>query len=391
MRWAVDVVAGFYSDEWFAANASRRSLPVMSLYDWPLSSPVALVRLIERATRIALLPGDVQGVLSEGPNGIRRSKGTDDFDHLDVVLEVVGLGVRDGWSVESEVPTQDGRLPDLRLTKGSMSYIIEVTTQGTDREFRAIDRQGNAVYAQQRAVEFRYKVECVTRESRLLNEEELGQFVLAMAEAARSTAEHGKHRDVDLGFASVVVYPAGERPEGPVHEGPMLARNLWPRFATRLREKAKATSRAGLSWIRIDESGGLLMLTPAVHWSLDQQLGALRHNVTVELSGYHHIGGVVISHGAEPDWIPQRREQGIAEPATGAVALERRLPGGRRRRTFVIPVHQRSGLVLPDRLVLQPARWYDDERRWLDWALNTLGQPSITNLVTGERARQLII
>lgn len=389
-KWAVGVVAAFYGDEWFAAHAIRRSLPVMSLYDWPLSSPVALVRLIERAARIALLPVEVRGVLTEGLNGIRRSRDSNDFDHLDVVLEVVGLGLRDGWSVESEVPTQDGRLPDLRLTKGSMSYVIEVTTQGTDREFRAIDRQSDAVFARQTAVELRYKVECVTRESRLLNDEELGQFVLGMDEAACSVDEHGKPNELDLGFASVVVYPAGKRPEGPIHEGPMLARDLWPRFAQRLRQKAEATSRAGPSWIRIDESGGLLMLTSAVHWSLDQQLGALRKNVVVELNGYHHIGGVVISHGAEPDWIPQRRERGVTEPATGAVALERRLPGGRRRRTFVIPVHQRSGIVLPDHLVLQPVRWYDDEGRWLDWALKTVGQPSITKLVIGELARHLI-
>ena len=58
-------------------------------------------------------------------------------------------------------------------------------------------------------------------------------------------------------------------------------------------------------------------------------------------AGYHrHIEGVVISHGAEPDWVPQRRRHGVVEQATGAATLERRLPGGRRRRTFVIPVHQ---------------------------------------------------
>ena len=111
MQWATDVVADFYGDEWFAECARRRSVPVMSsLYDWPLSSPVALVRHIERAARIALLPEDVR----IGPmvaNGIRRSASLDEFDHLDVVLEVIGFAIRDRWRGESEVATTDGHLP----------------------------------------------------------------------------------------------------------------------------------------------------------------------------------------------------------------------------------------------------------------------------------------
>ena len=122
-----------------------------SLYDWPLSSPVALVRHIERAARIALLPEDVRIGLTEGPNGIRRSASPNEFDHLDAVLEVIGLAVRDRWRVESEVATTDGHLPDLRFSKGSISHVVEVTTQGLDRESRAIDRQSEAVFAQQLA------------------------------------------------------------------------------------------------------------------------------------------------------------------------------------------------------------------------------------------------
>lgn len=391
MEWSVGVVADFYGDEWFAKNARRRSLPVMSsLYDWPLSSPIALVRHIERAARIALLPEPVREGLTEGSNGIRRSTNRNDFDHLDVVLEVTGMALRDDWFVESEVATGDGRLPDLRLSKGTVSHVVEVTTQGMDRESRALDRQGEAVFADQSAVEHRYQVQCVTRETCLLTEEQLQQFMTAMEETARMVADHGGSRNADLGFASVVVYPDGERTENVVNEGPMIPRDLWPRFAQRLHEKARATSSAGSSWIRVDESGGLLMLTPAVHWSIEQQLSALQGNVVVELGEYHHVEGVVISHGAEPDWSPQRREQGVVDQTSGAVALECRLPGGRRRRTFVIPVHQGPRIVLPDHLVMRPDRWYDREGSWLDWALNRVGQPSVTRLVIGELARSLV-
>jgi len=391
-QWATDVVADFYGDDWFAECAGRRSVPVMSsLYDWPLSSPVALVRHVERAARIALLPEDVRTGLTEGPNGIRRSASLDEFDHLDVVLEVIGLAVRDRWRVESEVATTDGHLPDLRFSRGGISHVVEVTTQGLDRESRAIDRQSEAVFAQQLAIEHRYPVQCVIRETSILDANQLKQFVTAMDETARAAAEQGKRCEADVGFASVVAYPAGERTEDVIHEGPMLPRDLWPRFAARLHQKAEATSCAGSSWICIDESGGLLQLTPAVHWSIEQQLSTLRHNVNAELGNYRHIEGVVISHGAEPDWVPQRRQHRVVEQATGAAALERRLPGGRRRKTFVIPVHQARRIALPDHLVLRPDRWYDGETSWLDWALNSLGQLSVTRLVTGELARSLVL
>jgi hypothetical protein len=170
----------------------------------------------------------------------------------------------------------------------------------------------------------------------------------------------------------------------------MLQRDLWPRFAARLHQKAKATSQAGLSWIRIDEGGGLLLLTPAVHWSIEQQLTTLRQYVHGEITSYPHIEGVVISHGAEPDWSPQRPRHRIVEQVSGALALERRLPGGRRRRTFVIPRDHGQRLIFPDYLTLNPDRWYDHEASWLDWALNRVRQPSVTRLVVGELARSLV-
>jgi hypothetical protein len=126
---------------------------------------------------------------------------------------VIGLAVRDRWRVESEVATTEGHLPDLRFSKGSISHVVEVTTQGLDRESRAIDRQSEAVFAQQLAIEHRYPVQCVIRETCVLDANQLKQFVTAMDETARAAAEQGKRCEADVGFASVVAYPAGERTE----------------------------------------------------------------------------------------------------------------------------------------------------------------------------------
>jgi len=84
-----------------------------------------------------------------------------------------------------------------------------------------------------------------------------------------------------------------------------------------------------------------------------------------------------------------RPEVGVGEGTSNSVVVERRLPGGRRRTTYVIRLLQR-GLILPPHLVVEPERWYANESTWLDWALNQLGRPAIDRCVRGESYRALI-
>jgi hypothetical protein len=169
----------------------------------------------------------------------------------------------------------------------------------------------------------------------------------------------------------------------------MLDGDLWPRFATRLRTKAEQTMGSGRSWIRIDEGGGLLALTQAYHLPIEEKLGWLMHNTAIGLADFQHVEGVVISHGAEPDWNPMANLAGVTERVSGSAVIERRLPGGRRRRTYLVRL-DRGGIVLPRHLLLDPGSWYGGEDRWLDWALNYLGKPSIQTLVQGESRRELL-
>jgi len=63
---------------------------------------------------------------------------------------------------------------------------------------------------------------------------------------------------------------------------------MWPRFGRRLRTKAKQTGGSEPSWIRIDESGGLIALTQAGALPLEQRLGWLSQNTTIELQEFPH-------------------------------------------------------------------------------------------------------
>ncbi len=275
------------------------------------------------------------------------------------------------------------------MARSGFAYSIEVTTQGFDRSLRATRRQGDRLSDEQFRLEFGHSVECVTRVARLLSDEEFSEYISALEQAAAATSESHDLAEFDLGFASASVYPKGERPGTTTHEGPMLDGDLWPRFATRLRTKAEQTMGSGRSWIRIDEGGGLLALTQAYHLPIEEKLGWLMHNTAIGLADFQHVEGVVISHGAEPDWNPMANLAGVTERVSGSAVIERRLPGGRRRRTYLVRL-DRGGIVLPRHLLLDPGSWYGGEDRWLDWALNYLGKPSIQTLVQGESRRELL-
>lgn len=396
LQWALDAVTEFYGDEWFARYAARRALPVMTATQWPLSTRTAVVRLLERAARLAVAPKEVRKLLAEGAegadgDGIRSSNDLHLFGHLDLVLEVVGLAVRDGWSVEAEAMSVIGRRPDLRITKGTMTYTIEVTRQGHDRNFHLAEKQSRMLTKHRLDIETTHRVECSTRVNRLLEESEFDELVGAMVEAAARTAKSLDTTLMELEFASVTAYPAGERPlQVAVAEGPLLADDLWPRLSKRLQQKAEQTADSGPTWLRVDELGGLLLFTQAGRLPIEQQLALLTQTVRKELSWARHIQGLVISHGAEADWNQSRPTHSVRDGVAGTAVLERVLPGVRRRRTFVIPVHSFSGLALPNHLVLLPTVWYATEDSWLDWALNHLGHPAASVIVSGEPARTFL-
>jgi len=295
---------------------------------------------------------------------------------------VIGLALRDGWEVGCEVPTRSGRLPDVRVARSGFAYSIEVTTQGFDRSLRATRRQGDRLSDEQFRLEFGHSVECVTRVARLLSDEEFSEYISALEQAAAATSESHDLAEFDLGFASASVYPKGERPGTTTHEGPMLDGDLWPRFATRLRTKAEQTMGSGRSWIRIDEGGGLLALTQAYHLPIEEKLGWLMHNTAIGLADFQHVEGVVISHGA--DRTGTDGESSWRDGASQRIGCHRAPTSGRETPPHLSGQARPRWDRAPRHLLLDPGSWYGGEDRWLDWALNYLGKPSIQTLVQGE-------
>jgi hypothetical protein len=54
------------------------------------------------------------------------------------------------------------------------------------------------------------------------------------------------------------------------------------------------------------------------------------------------------------------------------------------------PIHQTLKSLMPAMPREHPDSWYDGQTDWFDWALNSVGQPSLARPVPGELARSLM-
>jgi hypothetical protein len=346
---------------------------------WPLSNPRGVIRLIERAAQIALLPQPMRDSLASNAKRSNR----DQFLHLDVILEVTGLAKRDGWLLESEIPTANPRLPDLRLTRNGLAVTVEVTRLGTARAFRSRTDWWDEVRSLLvlRAVrgdvsvsgEVRFVLDQVTTDELLRRYDDA---VLVARQSGRAA----------VAFSGVrLEFEPSESGSQTALTGPRLESEGLERLEKRIQNKGKQTAGAGPTWLRIDDQSGLFQITPWATLAPADQVELLATAVEPMVHPFPHVRGVIVSNGSCPDMSPGApgrdvgapgRPRGVREPAL----VERPLPGGRRRRTLILPVRG-SGIVLPAHLEPEPDTWYASEPSWLDWALYQLDFAPLTRLL----------
>lgn len=381
--WALETHRDFFSDEWLTAMCQVGHHPLTSTGCWPLSHHQAIVRLLERAARIATLSPTCRSHLSAA-----LTRDPAEFQHLEVVLEVAGLATRYGWLVEPELELTTGRRPDLRVTRHGMAFSVEVTRLGTDRSWRQADLWFEDFHYGLLAIEAKHGVTAAggPPSPAAITSVDLPQFLARVEAAAPVVARDGMARTVSAEDGLTVTLHPDAR-EGRRLNGPPVTGDTWSRLASRLRTKAERTAGGPPTWIRVDEQSGLFLFTDWAQRPPDVQLALLHTNMQRVLAPYRHVRGVILSHGtARNDGRASRTV--VREPVhdalrVGPASLDRELPGRRVRRTLVIPI-EAPRILLRDHLEAEPVRWYADEPSWLDWSLRRSGQPPVAGILTGD-------
>jgi hypothetical protein len=390
LRWALEVVREFFGETWLADNAARSGfVPLLHPQWWPHANARVVVRIVELAARIALAtaPAKIPELLREARQvHANRDLAATKFRHLCLTLETAAFAALAGWSVSYELASPSGRRPDLTVSRNGVTYSVEVTTLGLDHQFRAIDHYSDRLHLLIGSLEREHHVEITCQARDVLPDDELSGWLQEITQACQATAADGARRSASHGASRADIFAAGGRPPGPVFSCPMITGDTWRRVAVRIAEKAKQTI-GGSAWLRIDDTGALLRLTDRSAQPLPNLLADLHLNVSAALAESPHVRGIILSDGATID--PARAREQTAwhqvgpamlispEPplhvlADGPAAMVRRLPGGRFRRTFVLPGPS-ARLILPTGAGLEPGLWYHHEPAWLSKALKQLG------------------
>ena len=123
----------------------------------------------------------------------------------------------------------------------------------------------------------------------------------------------------------------------------------------------------------MDSLDGLFWASEWAHKPLDARTREIEALILDAVQRYPSIHGVVLTSGA-------CRARGMTSSSWrtpgGTYGLERLLPMGRCRATFIVPLgHEALGGI---------RRWhdlYDGESAWLDWALSQAALPSVAQIM----------
>jgi hypothetical protein len=358
LRWAVNVLRDLFGETWLADNAATsETVPLLHHDWWPLSNRRAVVRVLELATRVALVQrhGEAEPLMEQARQvGTSRESVTGEFKHLCLALEVAAYAITSGWRVAYEQPLLSGRRPDLWLRRNQLEYLVELTVTGYDREFRMLEAWLEKLRQAFFAIEARHRVDTTRQIEAVLDDKQTVQWLAEIDTAARLTLADGTPRTVRLEGAIAEVFPEGQRPTSTLSTGPAQFHDVWGRVAVRLAEKAKQTCGGPPAWLRIDDVGAMFKLTDWSRAPLPDQLAQLAHNVGVALADAPHVRGVILTGGdqfaamgaaGETAWSdsgdPALLSHGGPrryQLADGPAAMRRILPGPRQRLTFVVRI-----------------------------------------------------
>ncbi|MBU3688385.1 MAG: hypothetical protein FGM29_02325 [Actinobacteria bacterium] len=374
VEWAIDVHREFFGDGLLGRMLDDGPPhPFVDPLRWPLSSVHAIVELLSRACALRVIPRDVGLAIAGSTTTADVNRRVTSDLH---VLEVAGLAVRHGWSIDYEAALSTGRRPDLRLVLGNSDIRVEVTSSGPDRQRLAAEALSGSLVPALMMIGVQHEVEISgSAASSEVDGDDLARLVREVEAAASESAASGEVRTLAAHGVELSIRPGGSGLGS--FDGPPLTGDMWPRLKNRLRTKAAQTEGAGAAWICVQDRSGLFQLTDLAGVDEHEQLRRLAENVSFALRDARHVAGVLLSTGVRIDAGEDDHDTILADDdgrLAGSRVLRRRLPGGRCRRTFVVRL--RNGPAADD----GPMHWFRREGSWLDWALAAAGLPTVESI-----------
>ena len=330
----------------------------------------AFSHLLEFGLRLELL----QGVA--GFARVRRTLKTDVRDqarrHALMQLEIASLATRAGLRVQLERSASKLACPaDIVVGTEGSEIVVEVRVVLPDQITAAGAQYDDEVGKVLTRLTMTHDVVFDGQMTVRLEEAQRLQWFSQLEAAAERVVATGDPQRVAWENETVVVRPMTSG-VGSSFTGPVTRAKGWMRTSSLLQGKATQLSAQGGGWLRVDSLDGLFWASDWARKPLARRTYEMSELIHDSVRQHSSIYGVVLTGGS--CWAPQLVGHS-SRTASGSYGIERSLPLGRGRATFIVSLREDAQ---PDAVLWRDL--YNDEAAWLDWALARIGLPSTAEI-----------
>jgi hypothetical protein len=366
-RWALATLRERLGEDWLgrAVERSDGSFPLgLHLLG---SHTLAVVEALEWAQRLDLCAGwDGHGFILRD---LRRDPRTARILHTRAQLLVAAVACQLGWGVALEPSGRDRPPADVHLSTPADEISVEVrvlTQSESGREQFAAAESGSEWLMMLGIQEHVWISGKLNRHPRPAERREIERFVRRNAAAAHSGEKPRLALD---GIALALVDRAAA---AGTLSGPTVRENLFERMVSAIAAKARRMQNSGAEWLHITVLTGLRAFTPWGKSPLAEKLSMMMAALD-EALGDDRPAGIVLCSGA--GLTPEVKAEDAAQAHGSAL------------RRPINPLSGRETLIMAFQPSAQGtiAAWHaiaDTEERWLEWALQRYGLPSVAELVS---------
>jgi len=361
------------SYERFRKSGGDVDLPLLSMSWWPSNqAPHVFSRLIWLGCQIRMFrqhPG-----FGKLRKNMQRDLGF--FEHGLMQLEVGALAAKAGWSVTFEPPVDPGRpgRGDVLLTRGYERMLVEVKgfeidqTTGTDMRTSGLIGSPMGLMQMELQVTFAGEIEPD------FPREMVNDFLAQLRELG--------HASKASGLALIATTPGGRTievlpflREGVSHTMPIRHGNEMRRIENVVEAKCVQGAGSMPLWLRINETNLFWAMAKPPDYPRPKLHEFLATKLASFVASHEHVAGVMFS--ATPSFGVLSGSPEWQNLGGRSLSMFRTTITGFCRETLLVPgPHELAASQL-----YEWRSWYSREESWLEWGLEQLGIPPITELL----------
>lgn len=330
--------------------------------------------------RLALQLESVRNVPGRKPlvHSLRSDFGPGRRLHVETQLEVATLAITTGWkAVLEERGARQSPPLDVVLRRDDATLPIEVKVVLTSDHNEEVHHEVGMFDPIYMELLFRYDVILGGTFPGVPSESGRSQLRSLLEPVAVMVAGDHMTRYVEWNDVHLSLTWLPNAQSGPGLSMPMPLQDDRERLPQKIGPKTVQATKSGARWLRLDMVGGYFQMSPWWNQPFGVKLDAIVSDL-IAAGTDSGFDGIVVSSGV---CLAGRQEALTIDHPSGAVGLVRQVTPIDARTTVVVPLNGSGSVEVPIWSAL-----YDEEQRWLDWALAGAGLPALADLLRSSDA-----